>query len=309
MQQAPSQGWPRVGRITTHDWGLNPRQAAALQRRLAGQAVHVDQLPAVHSIAGVDVAFEAGGDITRAAAVLFDAQTLLPVAAALARMPTRLPYVPGLLSFREAPAIVEALAALPPVDLLLCDGHGYAHPRRLGVACHLGLVSGLATIGVAKSRLVGEYAAPASGRGAWTSLRHEEEVIGAVLRSRTGVKPIFVSSGHRTSLETAVDWALRCHRGRRLPEPVRLADKLAAGSFQMQGHDRILLPGYAQPLKVYYREDGKNVEPMDLYKLGGAGARSAGPRHWPGSDRERAGHKRKAPATGRGAQGVSTGRG
>lgn len=211
------------------DFELTPKQAVARQRELA-TAIRQRPLRArLRLIGGVDVGFEAGGRITRAVAVLFDADTLELRASALARQPTRFPYVPGLLSFRETPAALAALQQLPErPDLLLCDGHGRAHPRRFGYACHVGLLLGLPTIGVGKTRLCGEHAAVPEEAGAWVELRDREEIIGAVLRSRRSVRPIFVSVGHLITLPEALDQVQRCLAGRRLPEPVRAADQLAS---------------------------------------------------------------------------------
>ena len=149
---------------------------------------------------------------------------------ALARIPTQMPYIPGLLSFREIPAVLaawEQLTVLP--DLLLCDGQGLAHPRRFGLACHLGLLLDLPTIGVAKSRLIGSHVPPAPDKGSWQPLEDKGEVIGAVLRTRANVTPVYVSSGHRVSLRTAVAWTLRCVTRYRLPETTRAAHRLASG--------------------------------------------------------------------------------
>jgi len=137
--------------------------------------------------------------------------------------------VPGLLSFREAPAILAALAEIERLpDVLLCDGQGLAHPRRFGIACHLGVLTDLPSIGVAKKRLVGTHDEPPDTRGAWVPLVHREETVGAVLRSRAGVKPIFVSCGHRVGLEAAVELVMACTTRYRLPETTRRADRLAS---------------------------------------------------------------------------------
>jgi deoxyribonuclease V len=150
------------------------------------------------------------------------------VGSARARRPLAFPYVPGLLSFREAPAIIDALQQLSEKpDLLLVDGQGLAHPRRFGLACHLGVLADLPTIGVAKSRLVGAYEEPGTERGAWTPLIDGCETIGAVLRTRRAVRPVFVSIGHRICLQTAIDLVLRCTGHFRLPEPIRAADRLS----------------------------------------------------------------------------------
>lgn len=212
-----------------HAWDLAPVEAMALQRELAARVETHDRLGEVRRVAGVDVAFprRAGQPVARAAAVLLGFPDLALLAERAIEEPVRYPYIPGLLSFREAPAILSAVAMLPaPPDLLLVDGQGRAHPRRFGIACHLGLLLDCPTIGCAKSRLVGHYREPPPEAGAWTPLRDGDEVIGAVLRTRATARPLFVSVGHRVSLETAVALVMACCRGRRLPEPTRLADAL-----------------------------------------------------------------------------------
>jgi deoxyribonuclease V len=150
-------------------------------------------------------------------------------ARAIARRPTTFPYVPGFLSFREIPAVLDALqkVAIAP-DLILCDGHGIAHPRRFGIACHLGLLVDVPTIGVGKSLLVGKHNDVPEERGTWQPLVHRGDTIGAVLRTRIGVKPIYISSGNRISLATALEYVMRCTPKYRLPETTRWADKLAS---------------------------------------------------------------------------------
>ena len=144
--------------LVEHDWDLTPKQAIALQRELRQRLSNTDHLGHVERVAGVDVGFEAQGTITRAAVVVLDATTRAPMEQAVARLPTRMPYIPGLLSFREVPAVLDALQKLRrPPDLLMCDGHGIAHPRRMGIACHVGLLTGVPSIGVAKSRLTGQH--------------------------------------------------------------------------------------------------------------------------------------------------------
>lgn len=236
-----------------HDWNLTPTEAIALQRRLAVGVERADRLAPVRHIAGVDIGFEQQGEITRAAVVVlawplaeeddFEPDTLEKalekglegaletVEQVVHREPTRMPYIPGLLSFREVPAALAAFEKLTVrPELVMVDGQGIAHPRRLGVASHLGLWLNLPTIGVAKSRLCGRHGEPGLARGDWTPLTDgpEDEVIGAVLRSRVGVKPIFVSPGHRVSLSTALEWVTACLRRTKLPEPTRLADRLAS---------------------------------------------------------------------------------
>lgn len=213
-----------------HPWDVAPAEARAIQERLRAVVETADRLGPVETVAGVDVGFEQGGRITRAAVVVLRLADLRPVEQALVRAPTRFPYVPGLLSFREIPAVLAALERLRRLpDLILCDGQGRAHPRRLGIACHLGVLTDLPTIGVAKSRLIGTHAEPPDVKGAWVPLYDGAEVIGAVLRTRAGVRPVYVSAGHRVSLETAVDYVLRCTPRYRLPETTRRADRLASG--------------------------------------------------------------------------------
>jgi deoxyribonuclease V len=219
-----------MSRPLRHRWDLTPREAIALQTRIAARVVREDELGEVTHVAGVDVGFEDAGKVARAAVALLAFPSLALVEWAIAREPTRFPYVPGLLSFREIPVVVAALKQLRRrPDLVLVDGQGLAHPRRLGIASHLGLVTGLPTIGVAKSLLVGEHRAPRQRRGAWTPLVHREEVVGAALRTRAGVAPIFVSIGHRVSLESAVRFVLACGSRYRLPETTRWAHRLASG--------------------------------------------------------------------------------
>ncbi len=203
----------------------------ARQRQLAGQVERTNALIRdPKTVAGIDVAFPERGEITRAAAVLLSFPELEVMDQATVELPTTLPYIPGLLSFRELPALLAALEKLDQQpDLVLCDGQGLAHPRRFGIACHLGVATGLITIGVGKSRLCGQFSEPARDRGASSPLLDKDEVIGKVLRTRTGVKPVFVSIGHRINMDRAVELVLRCTPRFRLPEPIRQADRLAGG--------------------------------------------------------------------------------
>ena len=261
---------------------------------MRGKVVARDRLGKIGTVAGIDVGFEKHGTVTRAAVVVLDFPGLTPVEQAIARQPTRFPYVPGYLSFREAPAVLAALKKLRTrPDLLLCDGQGLAHPRRFGLACHLGLLLDIPSIGVAKSRLIGVHAEVPDMKGAWAPLldhpsspsdrdedshllplslrerakgeggipharaplpkgeggepsalardlvhsgasrgarRAHPEIIGAVLRTRAGVKPVYVSVGHRISLATAIDYVLRCTTRYRLPETTRYAHRLASAA-------------------------------------------------------------------------------
>jgi len=210
-----------------HKWDLTPKRAIALQRKLAGE-VRVEPLTRpVRTVAGTDCAFTADGRRVIATAVLCDARTMEVLATAYADEPCPMPYIPGLLSFREAPAVIAAVEALPRrPDLLLCDGQGLAHPRGLGLACHVGLWLDIPTVGAAKSRLCGEHGRPGRRRGCRRRLMLDSRCMGAVLRTRADVRCIYVSVGHRVTLDEAVRWCLRCARGFRLPEPVRQAHRL-----------------------------------------------------------------------------------
>lgn len=213
-----------------HPWDVSPAEAIALQQRMRGLVVTEARLGPVRFVAGVDVGFEQGNTVTRAAVAVLRFPELEPCEHSIARQPTRFPYVPGLLSFREVPAVLEALAGLhQPPDLLLCDGQGIAHPRRFGIACHLGVLTDIPAIGVAKSLLVGRHDPLPDTRGAWVPLLHRGECVGAALRTRPRVKPIYVSIGHRIGLETALDFVLRCTTRYRLPETTRHAHRLASG--------------------------------------------------------------------------------
>jgi deoxyribonuclease V len=213
-----------------HPWDVTPSEAIAIQKRLAAAVVTGDQLGTVRLVAGVDVGFEAGNTVTRAAVSVLTFPELRPVEEVLARRPTTFPYVPGLLSFREGPAILDALSRLATApDLLLLDGQGLAHPRRFGIACHIGLLTGLPSIGVAKTRLRGQPREPlAAEKGSWVPLVDKDEVVGALVRSRREVRPLYVSIGHRVSLPTAIEYTLACTTRYRLPETTRAAHELAS---------------------------------------------------------------------------------
>ncbi len=216
-----------------HEWDISPTAAVALQRDLAGQLLLNQSLPdsAVRTIAGVDLSppdTESGR--VRGAAVVVAWPSLEVVEVSTAEGIADFPYVPGLLSFREAPILLDALAGLRTTpDVILVDGQGTAHPRRFGIACHLGLAIDVPTIGCAKSRLVGTHQQPAETKGAWTPLEHGGDTIGAVVRTRAGVRPIYVSPGNNIDLESSVRWALACSPRYRVPVPTRLAHRAAAG--------------------------------------------------------------------------------
>lgn len=200
-----------------------------VQADLAGRVVRDDDFTEINCVAGVDVGFEDGGKVTRAAVAVLEYPSLQTIDQTVARTATCFPYVPGLLSFREIPALLEAFRQLRTApDMILCDGQGYAHPRRFGLACHLGLILEIPAIGVAKTRLVGTHGRVPEKRGAWCPLTDKDETIGAVLRTRVGVRPVYISVGHRICLETAVDYVMACTTRYRLPETTRCAHRLAS---------------------------------------------------------------------------------
>jgi deoxyribonuclease V len=212
-----------------HRWSVTARQAIAIQKELASRVrVEPPQYP-LHVIAGVDAAFSQDGRFCIAGVVVWDRDEERVVETRVARKRLAFPYVPGLLSFREAPAVLAALRRLrSEPDVLICDGHGFAHPRRFGIACHVGVLCGRPALGCAKSRLVGRHREPGRRRGARSRLSDRGETVGTVLRTRDGVKPVYVSVGHLLDLSSAVDVVMGCFAGYRLPEPIRLADRLVA---------------------------------------------------------------------------------
>jgi deoxyribonuclease V len=212
-----------------HPWPLTIEEAIAIQEQLCLEITTEDNFSTIQYVAGVDVGYKDGGETTQAAVAVLSFPDLQLKAQAIARRPTTFPYVPGFLSFREIPAVLDALekVAIAP-DLILCDGHGIAHPRRFGIACHLGLLVDVPTIGVGKSLFVGKHDEVPEERGSWQPLVHRGETIGAILRTRIGVKPIYVSSGNRISLATALEYVMQCTPKYRLPETTRWADKLAS---------------------------------------------------------------------------------
>jgi deoxyribonuclease V len=200
-------------------------RAREIQESLRARVIARDRLGGrVRRVAGTDVSFDRRAPTLHAAVVVLDARTLEPLEAATATAEAVFPYVPGFLSFREIPVLLAAfakLAALP--DLIVCDGHGFAHPRRFGLASHLGVLLDTPTVGCAKSVLVGEHAPPGARRGAFSALRDGGRTIGSALRTQSGIAPVFVSVGHRVSLASARRWALRLAPRFRLTEPVRAA--------------------------------------------------------------------------------------
>lgn len=213
-----------------HSWDISPAEAIALQARLSGLVLRVGRVDNPRFVAGVDVAVNRSQSWARAAVVVLRYPGLEPVETRWAEGKLTLPYIPGLLSFREAPLTLAACEQLEVVpDLFMVDGQGIAHPRRLGIASHLGLFLNTPTIGCAKSRLCGEHEDPAVEKSSYTDLVDGGEVIGAVLRTRHAAKPVYVSIGHKLDLENAIHWVLECCRGFRIPEPTRLAHLAAGG--------------------------------------------------------------------------------
>ena len=232
-----------------HAWRVAPEQARAIQEELRKEWEGADRLPELRTVAGLDAAFVLTGsqslkkrrgrwnalrDANRAigCVVVYRFPEMEEVERASAVVPLQFPYIPGLLSFREIPALLAALRKLRRLpDLLFCDGQGYAHPRRFGLACHLGVLLDRATIGCAKSLLVGTHGELGEEAGGWVPLvdeKAEGEKIGAVVRTRKGVRPVYVSQGHRVSLETAVRLTLQVADGVRIPRPTRAADAFAS---------------------------------------------------------------------------------
>lgn len=216
-----------------HDWNMSYAEARDLQRELADRVSRYSELAAPALIAGIDVsAFRRQNAV--AAVTVLRYPGLQPVEIATAAGVPLFPYIPGLLSFRESPVVLDAFTGIKNVPhLVLVDGHGLAHPRRFGIACHLGLWLDLPTIGCAKSLLCGKYEEPSCDVGSWTEITDNGEVIGAAVRTRTGIKPVFVSIGHKVDLPASIKWVLNACRGFRLPEPLRLAH-IAAGEKSRQ---------------------------------------------------------------------------
>ena len=214
-----------------HSWNLTPEAAIGLQKQLASEII-ADQpldLAAIDTVAGVDVSVK--NDISQAAVVVLTYPGLEVIEMVQAKAQTPFPYIPGLLSFREGPVLEEAFGKLRHLpDVFIFDGMGIMHPRRMGIAAHMGLWLERPTIGCGKNRLVGRYVEPGLEKGSRSPLTHQGETLGIVLRTRTGVKPVFISVGHRADLETAVQLVLNCTLKYRLPEPIRQAHN-TAGDF------------------------------------------------------------------------------
>lgn len=225
-----------------HSWQVDYREAVRIQKDLVSHLVLEGGPGAVRTVAGVDVSYAKKDNRMFACVGLFDYPGLKLVEKVEAQLEASFPYIPGLLSFREGPAVLEAFRKLKQApDLVLFDGQGIAHPRGLGLAAHLGLILDFPSIGCAKSRLVGNYEAVPEKVGSYSWLEYQGRRVGAVVRTKTNVKPIFVSSGHKISLASAIEWALACCRGYRLPEPTRQAHKLAGQARTLRPHQQRFL--------------------------------------------------------------------
>jgi deoxyribonuclease V len=218
----------RMMAVDTHPWAVSVQEAFRIQEELRKRLV-LEDADAPETIAGIDVSFSKPRDLLFAAIVVLDARTLEPVETSSASLQPIFPYVPGLLSFREGPVVLEAYSRLARApDLLMFDGQGIAHPRGLGLASHIGVLTDRPSIGCAKSRLIGEFKEPKQKRGAMRTLSIGRKKVGVVLRTKDNTKPLFVSPGHRVTVETAARVVLETGRGYRLPEPTRLAHNAAA---------------------------------------------------------------------------------
>ena len=218
-----------------HSWQVSPALAMDIQRRLARQVSRSSQVTNPHFIAGVDISATNVQGVATGAVVVLEYPELRLVETQVVQGRPGFPYVPGLLSFRESPltlAACEKLTVTP--DLILVDGQGIAHPRRLGLASHLGLLLNTPTIGCAKSLLCGRHQEPGIDAGSYAEVVDSGETIGAALRTRTGMKPVYVSIGHKVDLQAAIYWVLECCRGYRLPEPTRLAHLAADGNLKSE---------------------------------------------------------------------------
>ncbi len=213
-----------------HSWDVSPGEAIQLQNRLAALVIRSGTLDRVKHVAGMDISPPDAQGLVRGSVVVLTFPSLEVVEVRVAQGRPKLKYIPGLLSFRETPILVPALEQLSTTpDLILVDGQGIAHPRRFGIACHIGLLTDLPTVGCAKSILRGQHGPLASQAGATAQMVDRGEVVGAALRTRDSTSPIYVSVGHRIGLEEVVRWVLACCKGHRMPEPTRLAHEAAAG--------------------------------------------------------------------------------
>ncbi|HEX9058843.1 MAG TPA: deoxyribonuclease V, partial [Clostridia bacterium] len=207
-------------------WNLSESEALELQQTLAKKVIKDDTLSSVKLVAGVDVAYDDKSQKLFAAVVVLNADSLDIVDTSIAEDNSQFPYIPGLFSFRELPSVIKALKQLKATpDLIVCDGQGTAHPRRFGLACHLGVLFDIPTIGCGKTRFIGTHEEPGIKRGDYAPLLDNEEIIGNALRTQDNIKPVYVSIGHKICLQTACEWVLKLSKHYRLPETTRQADQ------------------------------------------------------------------------------------
>jgi len=232
-----------------HGWQVSYTEALDTQLRLAAQVSRISEVITPRFIAGVDISAGKARQVATGAVVVLNYPELKLVETKVAQGKLNFPYIPGLLSFRESPLILDACQRLTIIpDLILVDGQGIAHPRRMGLASHLGLFLDTPTIGCAKSRLCGSHEMPDEEPGSYTEIIDKGETIGAALRTKPGVKPVYVSIGHRVDLQTAIYWVMNCCRGYRLPEPTRLAHLAAGGNLKESRDSMIPEASYQQRL-------------------------------------------------------------
>jgi deoxyribonuclease V len=235
--------------VRRHDWQVSPAEAVKIQGALAGEISRTGNIENPRYIAGVDISVNRWTKTGTGAVVVLSYPGLEVVETRVVTDRIGFPYVPGLLSFRESPLILAACEKLTVIpNIIMVDGQGIAHPRRMGLASHLGLLLGVPTIGCAKSRLCGRHMVPGNEAGSYSDLVDRGEVIGAVLRTRTSIGPVYVSIGHKIDLAEAIRWVLACCRGYRLPEPTRLAHQAAGGNLKattgmavVEGHQERLI--------------------------------------------------------------------
>lgn len=213
-----------------HEWNLSPQEAVELQKQLAFEVVAENDFDTpIKTVAGIDLGYNAANETCRAVVVVLSFPELQLIESSEAITPIQFPYVPGLLSFRETPVAVKALEKLKITpDAIICDGQGLAHPRGFGIACHIGLITNVPTLGAAKSLLVGKFDDLGETRGSTADLIYKKQIVGAAVRTKDRVQPVYVSVGHKISLPTAIDLVFRCAPKYRLPETTRLADQMAS---------------------------------------------------------------------------------
>lgn len=212
--------------VDLHTWDIKPKEAIRLQNNLKDRIILKDNFVTINTVAGADISLSKQSGMGFAGVIVYKYPELIEIERVSAREKLQFPYIPGLLSFREAPLLLNAFAKLKTTpDAVLFDGQGIAHPRRIGIASHMGLWLGIPTIGCAKSRLTGKYKEPDISDGSFTYLYDRNDIIGAAVRTRTNIKPVFISPGHLISLKSAIEITLGCTDGLRIPKPTREADK------------------------------------------------------------------------------------